>query len=164
MNFKRISSHPGGIKNSQTSLEISGVWKFGIFLSPRIPEFFSLPFFPEIWSNSSQEKQLNCTPSTAGILEKLPAFFWDSTFPDFWKIKIKFKKKKVKTREFNLGKKKTGKKTGKGNFVSRARLEFHPNPLELEFHPKIWESFKAQMPSGWKKFGLNRKIPDFSQF
>lgn len=162
MNFKGIPSHPGGIKNSQTSLEISGVWKFGIFLSPRIPEFFSLPFFPEIWSNSSQEKQLNCTPSTAGILEKLPAFFWDSTFPDFWKIK--FKKKRLKLGNLTWGKKKLGKKLGKGILCQGQGWNFIPTLWNWNFIPKFGNPLRHRCLQAGKKFGFNRKIPDFSQF
>lgn len=76
--FLRNFSHAGGIKNSQT---VSGISLDLLFLSPRIPEVFSLLLFP----NKSGEIQEKTTPGTAGMLGKTSSFFLGfSAFPDFW--------------------------------------------------------------------------------
>lgn len=88
------------------------------------------------------------------MLEKLPVFFLGFSIPRF----LGNPKKKNQT---GL---KPGNLTWKREFCAEGKAGIPSQTSGLGFIPRIWESLRHMVvPSAWKKFGISRKTPVFSQ-
>lgn len=89
------------------------------------------------------------------MLEKLPVFFLGFSIPRFLGNPKKTK---------NQTGLKPGNLTWKREFCAEGKAGIPSQTSGLGFIPRIWESLRHKVvPSAWKKFGISRKTPVFSQ-
>lgn len=156
-NFKGIPSYPGGIKNSPKSLEVPGVWNFGIFLSLTIPEVFFPSSFPKNLEQFQLGKTTRFCPRHCWNLGKISSFFLGEL-----SRKIQTTKQRAKTKEFNLGEKKTGEKTWE--FCAEGKAGISSQTSGIGISSQDLGILALGISLRLEKNGINRKTPDFFFF